>query len=258
MTFIKSSILTACVVALGFIGGSAHAAEPAASSAGKLPFSEDQRAAMEDFVRNFILDNPEVLMESVNRYRRAEDQKKEEGSIKVLKENMGYLNNGQHPEIGNPKGDVTVVEFFDYNCGYCKRAMQTVRKLAENDKNVRIIFMDYPILSPASTEAAKWAVAANKQGKYWQFHQALLESTAPKDVENMSKIAQSVGLDIEKLKKDAAGKDVEAYLSSVTDFGHKLNVSGTPGFIVGSQILRGFVEYEGFKTIVEDERKKVK
>ena len=252
MNLTKSLILTFCALTLGL--------SPVASYAesAKLPFNEDQRAAMEDFVRNFILDNPEVLVESVNRYRQAEDQKKEEGSVKVLKENMSYLNNGKHPEIGNPKGDVTVVEFFDYNCGYCKRAMQTVRKLAQNDKNVRIIFMDYPILSPASSDAARWAVAANMQGKYWEFHQALLETPAPKTVENMTKIAQSLGLDVAKLQKDAAGETVKAYLDGVADFGHKLNVTGTPGFIVGTQILRGFMEYEGFKTIVEAERQKSK
>lgn len=256
MTISKPIILTFCAMALGAFGFSVPSVKAAEPS--KLPFSEDQRAAMEDFVRNFILDNPEVLMESVNRYRAAETQKKEEGALKVLKSNMSYVNNGTHPEIGNPKGDITVVEFFDYNCGYCKRAMQTVRKLTENDKNVRVVFMDYPILSPQSTMAAKWAVAANKQGKYWEFHQALLESSAPKDDANMTKIAQSLGLDVAKLKKDAESKDVEDYLASVTDFGRKLDVSGTPGFIVGTQILRGFVEYEAFKTIVNEERKKSK
>jgi protein-disulfide isomerase len=251
VTFSKSIVLTVCALAFGFSAPSAKAAEAAKSA-----FTDEQRAALEDYVRNFILDNPEVLMESVNRYRTAEDKKKEEGAVKVLKDGMGYINNGTHPTIGNPKGDITVVEFFDYNCGYCKRAMQTIRKLVENDKNVRVVFMDYPILSPQSTEASKWAIAAHKQGKYWEFHQAMLESNAPKDEANMSKIAQSVGLDVAKLKKDAGGKEVDSYLAGVTDFGHKLDVSGTPAFIVGSQILRGFVEYEGFKTIVDGERAK--
>lgn len=255
MSFIKSFVLTASVLVLGFFGG-ANAAEPTpAPSSAKLPFSEDQRAAMEDFVRNFILDNPEVLMESVNRHRQEEEQKKEEGSLKILKDNIGYLDDGTHPEIGNPKGDITVVEFFDYNCGYCKRALATIQKVVENDKNVRVVFLDYPILSPQSTVAAKWAVAANRQGKYWEFHQAILNSTAPKDEENLAKIAKSVGIDVAKAKKDAAGKEVADYLDGVAEFGHKLNVDGTPAFIVGNQILRGFVEYEGFKTIVETERK---
>lgn len=258
MNIIQSSILTGLALILGCVGSGGVFAADTAAPAAKLPFSEDQRAAMEDFVRNFILDNPEVLMESVNRYRQSEDKKKDDGVAKVLKDSAGYLNSGVHPEIGNPKGDVLIAEFFDYNCGYCKRAMQAVRKLAENDKNVRIIFLDYPILSPQSTEAAKWAVAANMQGKYWAFHQALLETSAPKDEANMTKIATAVGLDVARLKKDAASKEVESYLNAVADFGHRLNVEGTPGFIVGGQVLRGFVEYEGFKTIVENERKNKK
>jgi len=133
-----------------------------------------------------------------------------------------------------------------------------VKELSQNDKNVKIIFMEFPILSPDSGVASKWAVAANMQGKYWEFHQAVLESPAPKNEENLSKIAQSVGLDVAKLKADANGKEVESYLASVKEFGGKLNVSGTPAFIVGQQIVRGFVEYPAFKTIVEDERKKTK
>lgn len=261
MTLTKSLLLTVCAVAIGFTATPVRAAEPAAPAAApqaKLPFSEDQRAAMEDFVRNFILDNPEVLMESVNRFQAKQEKGKEEASAKALKESSSFIYNGTHPEIGNPKGDVTLVEFFDYNCGYCKRAMVAVRELVEKDKNVRVIFMDYPILSAQSTTAAKWAIAANKQGKYWAFHQAMLESSAPKDDENMSKIATSVGLDVAKLKKDAQGKDVDDYLASVKDFGMKLNIQGTPGFIAGEQIIRGFVEYEAMKTIVEGERKKAK
>lgn len=255
MTNFKSLLLVGCAV---LFGATSMAQAESAPKAGKLPFNEDQRAAMEDFVRNFILDNPEVLMESVNRFRSEEQKKQEEGSVNVLKENMGFLAAGKHPEIGNPKGDVTVVEFFDYNCGYCKHALKAVQELTEKDKNVRVVFMEFPILSPASTVASKWAVAANMQGKYWAFHQATLESNAPKDEANLSKIAQSIGMDVEKAKKDVAGKEVESYMASVRDFGDKLKVTGTPAFIVGQQIIRGYVEYPAFKTIVEDERKKVK
>lgn len=255
MTSTKSIFLTLCAALIGFTSVAQAETTPSAT---KLPFPEDQRAAMEDFVRNFILDNPEVLMESVNRFRTEEEKKKEEGSVNILKENMGFLTSGKHPEIGNSKGDVMVVEFFDYNCGYCKHAMQAVRELSEKDKNVRIIFMEYPILSPQSVMASKWAVAANMQGKYWAFHQELLQSSAPKDEANLTKIAEKVGLDVAKLKKDAEGKDVEAYMTSVKEFGQKLNISGTPAFIIGEKIVRGYVEYPAFKTIVDDERKKAK
>lgn len=255
MTNFKSLLLTGCAILLGATSA-VHAETAPAAKPAPLPFSEDQRAAMEDFVRNFILDNPEVLMESVNRYRAESEKKKDAGAIEVLKQNQGFINNGKHPVIGNPKGNVTVVEFFDYNCGYCKHALKAVQELTDKDKNVRVVFMEFPILSDASHLASKWAVAANMQGKYWAFHQATLESNAPKDEENLSKIAKDVGMDVEKAKKDVAGNEVETYLASVKDFGGKLAISGTPAFIVGEQIIRGFVEYPAFQTIVDDERKK--
>jgi protein-disulfide isomerase len=250
VTNLKSILLAGCAVVLGLTSVAHAETKPA--------FSDDQRAAMQDVIRNFILDNPEVLMESVNRFRDKEQQKKEESSVKVLKENMSFLTNGKHPQIGNPKGDITVVEFFDYNCGYCKHALKSVQELTEKDKNVKVLFMEFPILSPTSAVASKWAVAANMQGKYWEFHQATLESTAPKDDENLAKIAKSVGMDVEKAKKDAAGKEVEDYMASVKAFGEKLNVTGTPAFIVGQQIVRGYIEYPAFQTIINDERKKSK
>lgn len=250
MTFKKSFLSLALATVIGFT--SFAQAETTAPS--KLPFNEDQRAAMEDFVRNFILDNPEVLMESVNRYRANEDQKKEETSKKVLEDSKDFLAAGKHPEIGNPKADVVVVEFFDYNCGYCKRALNVMQELSQKDKDVRIVFMDLPILSPQSAVAAKWAVAANMQGKYWAFHQAVLESSAPRDEDNLTKIAKSVGLNVDKLKVDAEGKKVEDYLASVKDFSQKLNISGTPAFLINQEIVRGFIEYPAFETIVKSQR----
>jgi protein-disulfide isomerase len=257
VTNLKSLLLAGCAVLIGATSV-AHAETAPVTAKGKVALTEDQRVAMEDLVRNFILDNPEVLMESVNRYRDKEQKKQEEGSVKVLKDNMSFLNNSKHPQIGNPKGDITIVEFFDYNCGYCKHALKSVQELTEKDKNVKVLFMEFPILSPTSTTASKWAVAANMQGKYWAFHQATLESTAPKDDANLAKIAASVGMDVEKAKKDANGKEVEAYMASVKAFGDKLNVTGTPAFIVGDQIVRGYVEYPAFQTIVDGERKKSK
>lgn len=228
-------------------------------SQSKLPFTEDQRGAMEDFVRDFILNNPEVLMESINLMHEKERQQKDDEAKAALKESYSYFyQDPSVPEAGNPKGDVTVIEFFDYNCGYCKRAFDVVKQTIESDKNVRIRFIEFPILSEQSTEAAKWSLSAARQGKYWEFHTQMMNSPAPKNEENMTRMAKEAGLDIERLKKDAASPEIEAELAKNRELTQKLGISGTPGFIVGDQILRGFVEYEGFKTIVEDERKKAK
>lgn len=223
------------------------------------PFTPEQKGALEDFVRDFIMKNPEVLIDSVNQMHAKEAQKQEEAAKAALKDMSDFFyKNDKLPQIGNPKGDMTVVEFFDYNCGYCKRALDAVKKTVESDKNVRVVFIDLPILSPQSETAAKWALASNKQGKYWEFHQAMMESTAPKTEETMSEIAQTAGLDVEKLKKDAEGEDITAELAANRAAAQKLQITGTPAFIIGEEILRGFVEYEGFKAIISDERKKAK
>lgn len=229
----------------------------AATASGKdLPFTEDQRGAMEDFVRDFILNNPEVLMESVNRMNEKAQKKQNEDAQKVVEENRAFFyTDPSLPEAGNPKGDVTVIEFFDYNCGYCKHALDVVKKVVDNDKNVRVRFIDFPILSPQSETASKWALAAAKQGKYWEFHQAVMTSPAPKTEENLANIAKTVGLDVEKLKKDAASDEVKKEIERNKEMAQKLGINGTPGFIVGKEILRGFAEYDAFKTIIDKQRK---
>ncbi|MFA7276348.1 MAG: DsbA family protein [Pseudobdellovibrionaceae bacterium] len=218
-------------------------------------FTAAQRGELEDFVRNFILDNPEVLMESVERYREKEGKKAEDQATKSLEEAKPYIYSGKHPEAGNPKGDVTVVEFYDFNCGFCKRAFDVLNQAIEKDKNLRVILLDLPILSPASEVAAKWALAAHKQGKYWEFHKAVITSSAPKDEENLGKIAATLGLDATKLKADAASEEIATQLKEIRDLAQKLGVSGTPGFVVGGQIIRGYVDLPVFVNMVAEARK---
>jgi protein-disulfide isomerase len=255
-----STPLLSLVLATGLLFGLTPAAWAEDSKIPKkmpAPFTEDQRGAMEDFVRDFILDNPEVLMESVNRYQEQQTKKREEDAQNVLKSSSDFLfKNPQLPEAGNPKGDVAVVEFFDFNCGYCKRAFEAVLKTIEEDKNVRMVFVDLPILSPQSKTASQWALAAAKQGKYFEFHKALMMHNGPKNDEALAEEAKKLGLDVEKLKKDAASPDVEAILTKNSEFAQKLGISGTPGFILGDQIVRGFVEYDGFKALIAAERAK--
>lgn len=260
MTTMKTLLLSSfALFAMGAIAPSVPAfAEPEASTAPKeeLPFNDAQKGALEDFVRNFILDNPEVLMDSVNRYREKMAAKADDDAKSKLALHKDNLLNGKHPEVGNPKGDVTVVEFFDYNCGYCKRAYEAVSKLVDSDKNVRVVFIELPILSPSSTTAAKWALAAQKQGKYWELHGELLTSNAPKDDENIEKAAKKLGLDVDKMKKDIASGEFDAVLAKNSEIAKDLGINGTPGFIIGDDFVRGFIEFEPLKTMISDKRSK--
>lgn len=252
-SFKKVLLASAMLVTAWSVSGVAKAEDS------KLPFTEEQRGAMEDFVRDFIMKNPEVLIESVNKMREREVEAQDQAAKSALGQYTEFFkDDSKVPVAGNPKGDVTVVELFDYNCGYCKHAFEAVQKVMDNDKNVRFVFIDLPILSQQSETAAKWALAAKMQGKYWPFHQALMKSTAPKTEENMTEIAKNVGLDVEKLKKDSESKDVMAEIEKGREIAGKLGVTGTPAFIIGDEIVRGYVEYEGFKALIDEQRKNKK
>lgn len=245
------------LLSTGFIAAMLFASPASAADTSKnLPFSPDQKAAMEDFVRDFILNNPEVLMESVNRYKQQEEKKADSDALTALEKYKDFIyNNKDMPQTGNPKADITVVEFFDYNCGYCKRAYEAVQETLDKDKNVRFIFVELPILSEQSKTAADWAMAAQKQGKYFEFHKGLMTFNGPKNEEAMAKVAKDIGLDVEQMKKDAASPETKALLAKKVEVAQALRITGTPGFIVGDQIVRGYVPYDGMKAIIDEARK---
>jgi len=218
-------------------------------------FTPAQKTAMENIIKDYIMSNPQVLMDSVNNYRSAEEKKQEEGAVKALEENRQILLKGNFPEIGNKKGDITIVEFFDYNCGYCKQGYEAVQESLNNDKNIRFVFVEFPILSESSHLAAKYALAAQKQGKYFELHRELMLYKGPKSDESILQLAGKAGLDMDKLKKDVSDPSIEAEIKKNIDLAQKLQISGTPAFIIGDQIIRGYVPYEGMKTMVADLRK---
>ena len=155
---------------------------------------------------------------------------------------------------GNPKGEITVVEFFDYNCGWCKKAVDEVNKLVKADPQVRIVFKELPIFGEASMLAAKAAMASLKQGKYWDFHVALMkEKQVSKD--NLFKIAEKVGLNVDKLKADMADPVYDAALKENAAIAQDLGIEGTPGFIVDDKVNVGFVPAEGIIAMLADVRK---
>jgi protein-disulfide isomerase len=156
--------------------------------------------------------------------------------------------------MGNPKGDITVVEFFDYNCAWCKRAVDEMSKLTKADPNVRIVFKEFPIFGENSNFAAKAAMASIKQGKYWDFHVALMkERQVTKD--NVFKIAEKAGLDVNKLKADMNDPSFDATIKETADLAQALGIEGTPGFIVDAKVNVGFVPADGLKQMITEARK---
>lgn len=232
------------------------AADIAPAAGSDSNFSAAQKTELDGIIKDYLLKNPEVLMESVNNYR-TNQQKAEEGkAADALKENLAYLHGDTLPDVGNKKGDVVVVEFFDYNCGYCKQAYEAVQEGLNQDKNLRFVFVDLPILSESSKVASKYALAAQKQGKYFELHQALMKFKGPKSDETILKLAADAGLNVDKLKTDLNDPSIEATLSKNQELAQKLAISGTPGFIIGDEIVRGYVPYNAMKTIIDTQRKK--
>jgi len=162
---------------------------------------------------------------------------------KAISDNAEAIFRSSHAvAAGNPSGDVTVVEFFDYNCGYCRRAMPDVLKLVDNDDKVRLVFKELPLFGDSSEAAAKGALAAHKQGKYFEMHQKLLSESGKADKEKVLRIANEIGLDVPRLEKDMEDHSVQEALDEARSLAQKLDVQGTPFYLIGNRILPGAPE----------------
>jgi len=265
----RKNVLLIAAALLGFAPALVHAATDAiapvgttapAMSAAPGALTDAQSAAVRDIIKTYLVkEHPEVLVDAMQELQhrdQATAQAKTEEAIKTSADKV--YNDPNTPVGGNPKGDVTVVEFFDYNCGYCKLTQPEVDKLLEKDKNVKFIYKDFPILGPMSTESGKAALAVYKgQGlaSYVKFHDALF---AFKDHlqsdDEIYDIAKKAGVDVEKMKKDMATDAVAAQIKANQQLGQDVGVRGTPMFIIGDNVFPGALQYEQLKKAVDDAR----
>jgi protein-disulfide isomerase len=217
----------------------------------------EQKKEVEALVNQYILDHGDVLIESVNRYQaKQEDETNKQATVKA-KELLETLSKEKTKAIaGNPDGKITVVEFFDYNCGYCKKAFDEVQSLLKDDKDVKIVFYDMPILGPDSLESAKWSLAAKKQDKYFAFHQKLMLHQGGKDESTFKKLAEEAGLDAGQLAKDKNDPSIEEEIKTHIKMAQELGIQGTPGFMINEKIFRGYIPYEVMQKTIADERAK--
>lgn len=191
-------------------------------------------------VHDYLMAHPEVLVESVNQLEARTREKADTEVQKVLKARAeDVLRDPDSPTGGNPTGNVTLVEFFDYNCPYCRQVAPVVTKAEDADSQLRIVYKEFPILGPSSTFAAKAALAAHKQGKYVEFHRALFQLRGAVDEKKAMEVAAAVGLDVERLKTDMEDPNIQASIQKNLALAQALRINGTPGFVIGDQILRG-------------------
>lgn len=227
---------------------------PAAANAAEA-FTADQKKELEAMVHSYILEHGDVVIESVNKFQakqETENNKQADLAAKHLLEKIKA--DKSLPGAGNPDGDVTIVEFFDFNCGWCKKAYEEISNIIKDDKKVRVVFYDIPILGPTSTLASKWALAAHKQGKYWDFHKAVITHQGAVDEATLEKLAKDAKVDVERLKKDLEDPKIDETLKDHLATIKVLGIQGTPGFIVNDQIFRGYIPYDALKEAVAKSR----
>lgn len=212
---------------------------PTSASAGLLSFglNEDQ---VKEIVKKYLEENPEVITEAQQRAQIKAMEERQANARKVLAEIRQELENDPSvPVLGNPKGDVTVVEFLDYNCGYCKRMFQTVGPKIKADGNIRWVLRDFPVLGPTSRTAALAGLAANKQGKFAEMHSALMTAEAPFTDESIRQIAKDLKLNMDKFDADIKSPELAQVLDNNMRLANKLEVRGIPQFIIGDFISQG-------------------
>ena len=222
---------------------------PAASAQS---FSDSQRGEIETMVRNYLISHPEVLEEAMaelSKRQTAAEAAKHEASVATNAETI--FNSPRGVTLGNKDGDVTFVEFFDYNCGYCKRAMADMLDLMKSDPKLKVVLKEFPVLSQGSVEAAQVAVAVHMQDpggrKYLDFHQKLLGGRGPADKARAMAAAKEAGLDMGKIEKDLTSPEVRATLEENLKLAEAMGMNGTPSYVIGKQVVIGAVGLDSLK-----------
>ena len=240
-----------------FVGLAMVAAGSTLASAGE--FNPAQRKEIGEIVREYLLKNPEVLRDAfIELERRSKQAQEDQARSGIVRHADAIFRAGGDLVVGNREGKVAIVEFFDYNCGFCKRSLPDVLKLIKKNKDLRFIFKEFPILGPGSTEAAQLALASRKQGddKYWEYHVALMKHRGRVDGKVALAIAKKVGLDVEKLEKDAKAPDIVKTIGTNMAIAEALGINGTPAFVIGDELAPGALGYNTLNGILARVREK--
>jgi protein-disulfide isomerase len=224
------------------------ASQDAAKAAAAAGMSAGDRKATEAIVRAYILENPEIITEAIGVLQKREATQRLSAVGSKLTEPFPGA------EFGNPNGDVTLVEFTDYNCGYCRSSVADVQKLIDSDSNIRVVIREVPILSATSRDAALWALAAAKQGKHKAFHDAMFIGGRP-DAQSIRAAASKAGMNLAAAEKFARSREAMAEVESNIAIMQQVGFGGTPTFIIGDQILEGAVGLDALKAAVAKARK---
>ena len=238
------TLMSFTILALVISGCASTTSETQTAS---VPSNDLTDAAIERYIRA----HPEVIIQSLQAMEaKREAEQRERQKVALAEKQHELLHDPTSPVSGNPKGGITVIEFYDYRCGYCKKAASAVTELQKVDSRVRVVYKDFPILGEPSVLAAKAALASQAQGKHQVFHEALLASNADMSKEEILKIAVKVGLNAKRLEADMANPQWQAVIDKNRALAQELGISGTPGFIVGTELVPGALDLNGLKELI--------
>lgn len=242
-------MMRACLALAGALSMAAPGPSPAAVDAAL------EREAVEMIVREYLITNPEVIREALEELERRQTAEAEARRRDAIASRSDELLGGDDAIVlGNPDGDVTMVEFFDYNCSFCKRAHGDLERLIGSDPQLRVVMKEWPFLSAESLAAAKVSLAVAKQGRYEDFHGALLTGNGIADEERALQIAEAMGYDMDRIRTDKDSPDVLSTLEETMLLADAIGVTGTPAYVIGDNLILGAQGYATLKKTIEDVR----
>ena len=223
---------------------------------GRAEMTTPQRGEIEAIIKDYLLTHPDVLRDAMLEVDRKQKADEEAARQQAVADKAPLIfNSPRQAVLGNPKGKVTLVEFFDYNCGFCKKTLDDMTRLVRDEPDMRLVIKDFPVLGPGSVEAAEIATALRAQfkgDKYWQFHQRLLATRGQVGKAQALSVAKDMGADMDRLAKDVADPATHASINEVMEIADKLQLTGTPSFVVGKEIVVGAVGYDELKKSVDN------
>jgi protein-disulfide isomerase len=252
--------MTSRLSALTLFAAAMMLALPAATPTRAQTFSADQRQEIEGILKNYLLQHPEVMQDVMAELEKRQKATEAEKNRAAVADNNATIFSSPHQVVlGNPQGNVTMVEFFDYNCGYCKHALSDMLTLLKTDPNLKFVLKEFPVLGEGSVEAAHVAVAARMQDvtgkKYIEFHQKLLGGRGPADKARALAAAKEVGFDMARIEKDMASDEVKKTIDENLKLAELIGVNGTPSYVVGDEVVVGAVGLDALKEKIAAERK---
>jgi len=240
----------ACVAAM--LGWAALAPLAPAAAAEFTPAQKEELGA---FIKDYLVSHPEVLRDAIVALDKRTKETAQAEREKAVSDQSGPLFSSPfQANVGNPNGSATLVEFFDYNCHYCKGALPDIAKLMKDDPNLKVVLKDFPVLGPGSVEAARVASAVRQQlsgDRFWAFHTKLLGMHGPVGKAEALAVAKEMGLDMDRLNRDIANPQIDSGLQNIMAMADSLQINGTPSFVVGQEVVVGAVGYDQLKDKID-------